>query len=240
MEHLTDSTMWALDNYQTQMLRVSILSFAKDCSNANLFWCWYVKYLPLVATDISRLLTRSASEKWSFQTNPHIWACCSVSNIWLQAMKNCWGGNFNIFSFYQSHSKTSAVMMMFKLPGINSKTKKNTKTQLPSFTAYLYVNPKFMFWVSGCTLPESIPLQTRHSFMRRKKGRKKLQHRKLPEDLKKQREHKTHANYIPLASGFFLKRFIFSSEVWTPLLLSFPPPRLPPPPPPTVRAFFWV
>jgi hypothetical protein len=37
-----------------------------------------------------------------------------------------------------------------------------------------------------------------------------------------------------------LKRFIFSSEVWTPLLLSFPPPRLPPPPPPTVRAFFWV
>jgi hypothetical protein len=49
--------------------------------------------------------------------------------------------------------------------------------------------------------------------MRRKKGRKKLQHRKLPEDLKKQREHKTHANYIPLASGFFLKRFIFSSEV---------------------------
>jgi hypothetical protein len=50
-----------------------------------------------------------------------------------------------------------------------------------------------------------------------KKGGKQPQHRKLPEDLKKQREKKTRANYIPLASGFFLKRFIFSSGVWTPL-----------------------
>jgi hypothetical protein len=69
-----------------------------------------------------------------------------------------------------------------------------------------------------------------------KKGGKKPQRRKVPEDLKKQREHKTHVNYIPLASGFFLKRFIFSSGVSTPLLLSFPTPRPPPPPPPTTSA----
>jgi len=184
-----------------------------------------------VATDISRLLTRSASATWSFQTNPHIWACCSVSNISLQATKNCYpktecvGGKIESFFFFsisfQNQYSDDEVQTVWNI----LQNQKNTKNQLPSFTACLYVNPKFMFWVSGCTLPESIPVQTRHSFMRRKKGgKKKPQHRRLPEDLKRQRKRKTHANYIPLASGFFLKRFIFSSAVWTPLLLCFPPP----------------
>ncbi len=128
------------------------------------------------------------------------------------------------------------MMMMFKLSGIYSKTKRTPKT------SFLALQPVFMSTLNSCS--ESLDAHCQnifhYRFMRRKKGGKKPQHRKLPEDLKKQRKRKTHANYIPLASGFFLKRFIFSSGVWTPLLLSFPPPR-----PPThhhhdVRALIWV
>ncbi len=70
-----------------------------------------------------------------------------------------WGGRLNHFSFFQSHSKTSTVMMKFKLSGIYSKTKRTPKT------SFLASQPVFMSTLNSCS--ESLDAHCQNLFQYR-------------------------------------------------------------------------